>query len=285
MGATLQDLAGLDERLRKWVLDHIQSQNAQTSALFHRTQEAGRALEDKIADAHGQIAVNLRQTHEATRHLTALVAESTELRAKLQSEVQNIAEYFEEKLASGGEAIIAKDLALRRRVDEHSFSLEDLFARLDSMESDLPVRVAALEAQADRQANTFESVCQVLDSSYKELEQRIEFRLDVAERHSGSQQLFGAFSEASQQHESRMTALEARFKALEERSAQMIPVPPEGNVELDIAELQAEVTTLSTEVIKLSHSTPPRRWVCGGSLQLGFRPLRGIASVDRTRAS
>jgi hypothetical protein len=30
------------------------------------------------------------------------VAESTELRAKLQSEVQHIAEHFEEKLVSGG---------------------------------------------------------------------------------------------------------------------------------------------------------------------------------------
>jgi DNA repair exonuclease SbcCD ATPase subunit len=271
--ATPQDLAGLDERLRKWVLDHIQSQNAQTSALFHRTQEAGRALEDKIANAHGQIAVNLRQTHEATRHLAELVAESSELRTKLQSEVHDITEYFEEKLSAGGEAIMAKDLALRRRVDVHSATMDDLVARLDSLTSDLPVRVASLEVQIGKQANAFESVCQVLDSSYKELEQRMEFRLDAAERGSGSQQLFGAFSETSQKHESRMAAIESRLQACEERSAQMLPVPSEGNFELDLAELQAEVDTLSTEVIKLSRSPPPCRWMCGGGLQLCVRSL------------
>jgi uncharacterized coiled-coil protein SlyX len=196
------------------------------------------------------------------------VAESTELRAKLQSEVQHIAEHFEEKLVSGGEAILAKDLALRRTVDELNLTLESIVVRLGHLESNLPTRVASLEAQVSRQAETFDSVCKVLDSSYQELERRLEARLDLAERHSGSQELFGVFSEASQQHDDRMKALEARLKALEERSAQTLPVPSNGNLEIDIAEIQAEVTNLATEVIKLAHRPAPTVGCAGGSLQL-----------------
>ncbi len=248
--ASVQDLLDLGARIRNWVREQMQSQSVQTCTLFHRAQEAGKALEDKINDAQSRMAVHLQQTSDASRVLEALIGESQDLRTQLQLEVRQIAEHFEDKLQSGGEAIVAKDIELRTKVEVSAAGLESVGGRLNEHETDLQGRVAALEVFSDQHSQLVQTLCQAIDTNYQQLEDRVEARLNEASRHSGVQELFGQFQVASQEARDGIATLQARFDHLEASGSKGPPASADAPLAFALQALQVEVTDLGTHVAR-----------------------------------
>ena len=228
----------------------MQSQSVQTCTLFHRAQEAGKALEDKINDAQSRMAVHLQQTSDASRVLEALIGESQDLRKQLQLEVRQIAEHFEDKLQSGGEAILAKDIELRSKVEVLAAGLESVGGRLTEHETDLQRRVAALEVFSDQHNQMVQSLRQAIDTNYQQLEDRVEARLNEANRHSGVQELFGQFQVASQEARDGIATIQARVDHLEASGSKGPPASADAPLAFALQALQSEVTDLSTHVAR-----------------------------------
>ena len=110
---------------------------------------------------------------------------------ELKQEVQQIAAYVDDRLSQGGKAVLAADVELRSKVQTLTSALESVEGRLANDESELYARLAALEVQESQANNTVQNLSQAIEASFIDLGNRVGARLNMDDRNSGIQDLFG----------------------------------------------------------------------------------------------